>query len=139
MKIAVYCLCAFALLVLITPHAEAQCLNLCITSFAVSPATIYGDQSEYAIATVHVYSVNPSQGGMVGIQITEVSFGSTDTICVGGQGYGVGCSYPYHQGDNTFIFQFNGYNYGSSTQNGTIKVSFDVVMAQPINVNPVVP
>ena len=138
MKNAVYCLFALAFLLLIAPTASAQCVNLCLTSFVVSPSTIYGDQSEYAIATVHLYSVNPSQGGMVGIQITEFSFGSTATICVGGQGYGVGCSYPYHQGDNTFVFEVNGSNFGSSTQNGTIQISFDVVMTQPINVNPVV-
>ena len=117
--------------------ASADCTNFCLTSLDLSKTTIYGDKSDYSTATVHLYSVYPSTGGTIGLQI-QLGFNSANLICLGGVGYGLGCSYPYQQGDNVFEFEFNGINASGAPQNGTVKVTYDVALTVGITVNPVV-
>jgi len=121
----------FVLLLLgFTHRANAQCsvgpTASCVTGVSLSPTTIRGDKSQLTTVTVnaHIAGTTPTT---FYLEITEISFGSSMTLCGSGQIFNVslgnGCSYSnIGPGDVTMTFAINGDNETTSDQSGTIRV-----------------
>jgi YD repeat-containing protein len=122
MKATARCLTVSAVILLATAFAHAQCsTGWCMTAFSVSENTLLGDTSDFSTATATIYvppSNNPPQS--VPLYLSENQFGSTKSVCVGGSIFSMGCVFPVSVGNNTVQFEFNGYNMGTTAQNGSL-------------------
>jgi hypothetical protein len=124
--------CAFLVLVAVLfahSSAYAQCAGgstaSCVTSASLAPSSIPGDGSGLANVTVQAHLAGTTPMTFY-LQISEVSFGSTETFCPASKFNfvtGSGCIYPnIGPGDVTLTFSVNGSNPGTTTQNGTIEL-----------------
>ena len=117
-------LSACVLLVLFGCFTQAAhaCDSVTLNSFTVSPSVISGDQSQFTVGTVS--ACLPSGITTLGLYFAPSLFTSTKAICNGAYYYQYTCNfYGVGPGNVTVSFEMNGYNYGTTENDGYITVS----------------
>jgi RHS repeat-associated protein len=122
MKRAVLCLLFLSIYLSLTATSHAQCSVPTVTSFSISPGTILGDGSEFAIATVG--ACLPSGTTNLSLYIDPSGFSASQTVCYGGGLVSNGCNYlGVGSGNVQVSFATNGINQTGSTENGSISIN----------------
>jgi RHS repeat-associated protein len=133
MKRAVFCLLFLSVYLSFTATSHAQCMVPTVTSFSLSPGTISGDGSQFAVATVG--ACLPSGTTNLSLYINPSGFSGSETICYGGGLVSNGCNYiGVGSGNVQVSFAVNGINQTGSTENGSI--SIDAYNGPPIFTEP---
>ncbi len=122
MKTAFSCFLLLTVILSLTAVGHADCSSVTLNSFTVSPSVISGDQSQFTVGTVS--ACLPSGITTLDLYAAPSLFSVTQMFCNGASAYQYTCVFNgVGPGNVTVSFEMNGYNYGTTENDGYITVS----------------